>query len=83
MKQYEFQMINKYTGRVEHARATALHAAIARAQIALAYADSFYILDTYSDINPAHHVAGEIDCSDNTLADIPWLESQANALEGY
>ena len=82
MKQYEFQLIDKRTKRVEHARATAATAAIARAQIVLAYGHQFQVLDLYSDIKPAHYVLGEIDCSDFPLSDLAWLDRQAAAIEG-
>lgn len=73
MKQYEYQLINKNSGRVEHARATAKTADIARLQIVLMYGRQFEVLDLYSNINPAHHVLGEIDCSDFPDSDIQWL----------
>jgi hypothetical protein len=81
MKQYEFQMIDKRSARAEHARATAATAAIARAQIVLAYGQQFDVMDLYSDINPAHYILGEIDCSDFPLTDLPWLEREAAAIE--
>lgn len=82
MKQYEFQITNKRTGRVEHARATAATAAIARAQIVLAYGQQFDVMGLHCDANPAHHVLGEINCSDFPLSDLAWLERQAAAIEG-
>jgi hypothetical protein len=84
MKQYEFEMINKRsTGRrVEHARATASTADIARAQIVLMYGQQFEVMSLYRDINPPHHVLGEIDCSDFPLSDLAWLEREAAAIEG-
>ena len=82
MKQYSFEITNKKTGRVEHARATAKTDAIARAQIVLAYGQQFDVSDLFSDVEPAHHVLGEIDCSDFPLADLPWLERQAATIEG-
>ncbi len=82
MKQFEFQMTNKRNGRVEHARATAATAAIARAQIVLAYGPQFEVMGLHCNINPPHHVLGEIDCSDFPVVDIAWLEKQAAAIEG-
>lgn len=82
MKQFEFQMINKCSDRLEHARATAATAAIARAQIVLMYGQQFDVMDLHSDVNPPHQVLGEIDCSDFPLADLPWLEREAAAIEG-
>jgi hypothetical protein len=82
VKQYEFQIIDKRTARPEFARATAATAAIARAQIVLAYGQQFEVLDLHCNINPPHRVLGEIDCSDFPLSDLPWLERQAAAIEG-
>ena len=83
MKQFEFEMVSKAAPhRVEHARATAATAAIARAQIVLAYGHQFDVMGLHSNVNPAHHVLGEIDCSDFPMADLPWLERQAAAVEG-
>jgi hypothetical protein len=81
MKQFEFQMINKQIGRVEHARATAATAAIARAQIVLAYGPQFDVMGLHCNVNPAHHVLGEIDCSDFPVSDLTWLEREAAAIE--
>ena len=84
MKQYSFEITNRRTGgaRIDHARATALNADIARAQIVLTYGSQFDIAALYSDINPAHHIAGEIDCSAFPLADMQWLLSEATKIEG-
>jgi hypothetical protein len=82
MRQYEYQLINKRTARVEHARATAATAAIARAQIVLAYGQQFEVLDLYCDINPPHHVMGEIDCSNFPDTDTQWLVNEAAKIEG-
>ena len=81
MKQYEFQIIDKRSARVEHARATAATAAIARAQIVLAYGPQFDVMGLHCDINPPHHVLGEIDCSDFPVSDLAWLEREAAAIE--
>jgi hypothetical protein len=82
MRQYEYQLINKRTARVEHASATAATAAIARAQIVLAYGQQFEVLDLYCDINPPHHVMGEIDCSNFPDTDTQWLVNEAAKIEG-
>lgn len=81
MKQYEYSMTNKRTGRAEQARATAPNAVIAHAQIVLAYGRSFTVCELYSDINPPHHIAGEIDCSDFLLTDTAWLIQQADKIQ--
>ena len=81
MQQYEYQLINKQSGRVEHARATAKTPAIARNQIVLTYGRQFDVLELYSNINPPHRVLGEIDCSDFPDADAQWLEAQARSIE--
>ena len=73
MKQFEYQLINKTSGRVEHARATAKTADIARLQIVLMYGRQFEVLELYSNVNPPHYVLGEIDCSDFPDSDIQWL----------
>ena len=77
MKQFEYQLINKKSGRVEHARATAKTADVARLQIVLMYGRQFEVLELYSDINPPHYILGEIDCSDFPDSDIQWLISEA------
>lgn len=82
MKQYEYSMTDKRTGRNEHARATAANAVIAHAQIVLMYGRQFDICELYSDINPPHHIAGEIDCSDFPLTDTAWLIDQADKIQG-
>ena len=82
MRQYEFQMINKRTNRVEYARATAQSETIARAQIVIFYGSQFDVLGLCSDVNPAHYVLGEIDCSSSPVTDTAWLVSEANKIEG-
>ena len=77
MRQFEYQIINKKSGRVEHARATAKTADVARLQIVLMYGRQFEVLELYSDINPPHYILGEIDCSDFPDSDIQWLISEA------
>jgi hypothetical protein len=81
MRQYEYQLINKQSGRVEHARATAKTPAIARNQIVLMYGQQFDVLELYSNINPPHRVLGEIDCSNFPDTDAQWLEAQARSIE--
>lgn len=81
MKQYEYNMTNKRTGRTEHARATAANAVIAHAQIVLMYGQQFEICELYSDINPPHYIAGEIDCSDFPVTDTAWLIDQADKIQ--
>jgi hypothetical protein len=78
MKQYQFEIFNKKSGRLEHARATAKNAEIARLQIILAYGDQFDVMDGYSDINPPHQISGEIDCSYFPETDMDWLKSRVN-----
>jgi hypothetical protein len=82
MNQFEYELINKKTGRVEQARATAATATIARAQIVLMYGKQFEVLSLYRDINPPHHILGEIDCSDFPLSDLDWLKREAATIEG-
>jgi hypothetical protein len=81
MKQFEFEMINKQTKRVEHARATAINETIARAQIVIFYGRQFDVLQLCSDINPSHYVLGEIDCSSSPVTDTAWLTNEANKIE--
>jgi hypothetical protein len=82
MKQYEFEIHDKRTGRVEYARATARTPDIARAQIVLAYGAQFDVMNLFRDVNPPHHIVGEIDCSDFPMSDMAWLMRQAAAIEG-
>ena len=81
MKQYEYNMSDKRTGRTEHARATAANAVIAHAQIVLMYGDQFEIAELHSAARPPHHTLGEIDCSDFPMADAAWLIDQANKIQ--
>lgn len=69
MNQYEYNMTDKRTGRTEHARATAVNAVIAHAQIVLAYGQQFDVCELYCDINPPHYTLGEIDCSGHEQQD--------------
>jgi hypothetical protein len=82
MRQYEYQMTNKRTGRIEHARATAATAVIAHAQIVLMYGQQFDINELHSDSNPPHYILGEIDCSDFPVSDTAWLIQQADKVQG-
>jgi hypothetical protein len=82
MKQYEFNMTDKRTGRTEHARATAPNAVIAHAQIVLMYGDQFEIAELHSAARPPHHTLGEIDCSDFPVSDTAWLIAQADKIQG-
>lgn len=82
MRQFEFEMINKRTKRVEHARATAINQTIARAQIVIFYGQQFDVSDLCSDINPAHYVLGEIDASSSPITDTDWLINESNKIEG-
>lgn len=81
MKQYEYQLINKTSGRVEHARATAKTPEIARNQIVLTYGDQFEVMGLFCNINPPHRVLGEIDCSDFPDSDAQWLADEARKIE--
>lgn len=81
MKQYEYTMTDKRTGRTEHARATAPNAVIAHAQIVLAYGRSFNVCELHSAARPPHHITGEIDCSDFPLTDTAWLIQQADQIQ--
>ena len=81
MRQFEFEMTNKRTGRVEHARATAQTEAIARAQIVITYGAQFDVMGFCSDINPPHYVLGEIDCSRCDPITTDYLINKANEIE--
>ena len=81
MKQFEYQITNRASGRVEHARATAATADIARAQIVLYYGSQFDVADLFSDINSPHRILGEIDCSDFPMSDLDWLLRHASKVE--
>lgn len=63
MKQFEFEAINRKRGNVERIRATAKNEAIARAHIVDFYGQQFDVMQACCDVNPPHHVLGEIDCS--------------------
>lgn len=70
MKQYEFEATNRIRGNVERIRATAADAKIARRHIVNYYGSQFYIADLFCNVFPAHHVLGEIDCSDPGCDDL-------------
>ena len=82
MLQYEFTMTNKRTGRVEHKRATARTAEIARAQIVLMYGRQFDVADAHGDVNPPHYILGEINCADfpECPLHLTWLLREAAAV---
>ena len=84
MKQYEFEITNKRTGRVEQARATAATPEIARAQVVLMYGLQYTVAGLFSDVNPPHQVAGEIDCEDfpECSLHLMWLMRESDAIEG-
>ena len=69
MKQYEFEAINRKRGNVERIRATAKTEAIARAHIVNYYGAQFDVLELACDVNPPHHILGEIDCSSKACED--------------
>jgi hypothetical protein len=81
MRQYTYQVVNKSTGQVDHVRATAANPEIARNQIVLAYGLHHSVMETFCNVNPAHHTVGEIDCSGFPLSDLAWLEKQAELIE--
>jgi len=83
MKQFEYEVISRATGRVEHVRATAISSDIARAQIVLVYGSQFDVAGLYSGINPPHRIVGEIDCSDFplSLSDYDWLMRESRKIE--
>lgn len=63
MKQYEFEITHRTRRNVERARATARTPEIARWHIVDCYGDQFDVADLFCDVNPPHHVRGEIDCT--------------------
>lgn len=63
MKQYEFEATNRQRGNAERIRATAKTEAIARAHIVNEYGPQFDVAEACCNVNPPHHVLGEIDCS--------------------
>jgi len=81
MKQYEFTIFDRRTGRSDFARATAINAPLARAQIVLKYAPQYLVAEQHSNISSAHHVRGEIDCSALTLSDTAWCLREAAKAE--
>lgn len=64
MKQFEFEAIHRTRGKVERIRATARTQEIARAHIVNYYGTQFDVAGFCCDVNPPHHVLGEIDCTD-------------------
>ena len=81
MQQFEYQLVNRRTGRVEHKRATARTAEIARAQIVLMYGQQFDVAGAHGDVNPPHYILGEIDCADFPIDELMWLAREAAAVE--
>lgn len=84
MKQYEYEMTNKRTGRVEHARSTALTAEIARAQIVLMYGLQFDVMGHFCNVYAPHEILGEINCEDFPDCELhtAWLMREAAQIEG-
>ena len=81
MKQFEYEVISRATGRVEHVRATAISSDIARAQIVLVYGSQFDVAGLHSGINPPHRIVGEIDCSSFPMSDYDWLMRESSKIE--
>lgn len=63
MRQYEYEITHRTRRNVERARATARTPEIARWHIVMAYGDQFDVADLFCDVNPAHSILGEIDCT--------------------
>lgn len=63
MRQYEFEAIHRTRGNVERIRATASCPDFARAHIVNYYGDQFEVMPLHCDVNPPHHITGEIDAS--------------------
>jgi len=80
MMQYEYQLTRKATKRVEYARATAASPDIARAHIVLYYGPQFDVAN-WCDINAAHQIVGEIDCSNFPMSEYAWLMREAKRTE--
>lgn len=80
MKQFEFSIISKRTGRADHVRATARSAEIARAHIVSEYGSAYTVADLFCDIHAPHQFAGEIDCT-SALAEkfALWFIAQGGA----
>jgi hypothetical protein len=83
MQQFEYQLVNRRTGRVEHKRATAATAEIARAQIVLMYGLQFNVSAAPGDVYAPHHILGEINCADFPADELHllWLAREAAAVE--
>ena len=81
MRQYTFQIVNKKTSQVDHVRATAANPEIARNQIVLAHGLHHNVMGLFCNVNPPHHILGEIDCTGFPLSDLAWLEKQAALIE--
>jgi hypothetical protein len=83
MQQFEYQLTNRRTGRVEHKRATAATAEIARAQIVLMYGPHFDVAAAPGDVYAPHYILGEINCADFPRDELHlmWLLREAAAVE--
>jgi len=80
MKQYEFEAINRKRGNVERIRATAKTEAIARAHIVNYYGSQLEVMELACDVNPPHHILGEMDCSSKACEEFGlFLLAQYNA----
>jgi hypothetical protein len=84
MQQFEFELINKRTRRIEQKRATAATAAIARAQVVLMYGLQFEVGAMPCNTYAPHEFLGEIDCAEfpNCELHTVWLMREAAAIEG-
>jgi len=84
MQQFEFELINKRTRRIEQKRATAATAAIARAQVVLMYGLQFEVGAMPCNEYAPHEFLGEINCADYPEGELPllWLMREAAAIEG-
>ena len=63
MKQYEYKITDKKTGRKDSVFATARNEAIARRSVVSAYSYQFDVSESPVAEYSAHRVYGEIDCS--------------------
>lgn len=73
MKQYTYEAIEERTGASVQIRCTAAKPEWARLQIVNYYGRHFAICETFRDIDPPHHVLGEIDAASMTERDAKWL----------
>lgn len=63
MNQYEFEMINKRTGKHEQARCTGRSAVRAFAAVTEKYGSQYTIATSPMVARAPHAIVGEIDCS--------------------